>query len=433
MKNFTPKISGRQPHLQMGRLSARSTVGSVIRVLRRPSAFTLVELLVAMAIFVTLAAIAISAWRGNDQDRVSNAAAIFKNSLEGAKSRAVKSGESRGVRLTLDPNNNRIVTSLIYVDGGRYESGNLFAEYDNRGTGSYSSNPSTDPEGYDAASSGRWRVACADTDTNLWNAYLDRGLIGTGTLIEIPLGQSSWFRFTGATQIIGGIKWWVLQQGDITGQTTSTTTTMDYPEAGRDRITYGSANPGEGLSSNQSIYGLPTSTASAAIPYRMQLLPAMLAGAEPISLPPNTCIDLDGSKVPTTWRPTVAKPKYGPPSGYMDILFSPRGAIDRPLTTEGILHFRLTTIGDLLLAQGASTNLPNQYAAPIVVTDPEHGAKLVSVITQTGVTLNADIYPSLDVNPGYNNDAYNFNDSTVTSDASITNPYYYALYGKEGK
>jgi len=380
-------------------------------------AFTLVELLVAMAIFITLATLTISAWRGNDEDRVSNAAATFKNALEGAKSRALKSGENRGLRLVLAPDNNRIVTSVMYIDGGQFLTGQLVAEYDNRDADS-PFNDTVVPN-----SSGRWRVTCADADVNLWNTLALRGLIGGGTLIEIPTSSSNWMRFTGQKEQIAGRDWWILDAGGkLLGQI-SKTPDPDPPANGRNSVTFGVANAGEpGI-------GLDTSTATAPLNYRMQLMPALLAGADPITFPANTCIDLDGSKVPAGWRPTPIKPNYGPQSGYMDIIFSPRGGVNRPLTTEGVLHFRVGAISDLILAQGSSTSLPNTQAAPIVITDPEHGGKLVSIITQTGITLNADVYPSLDVNSGFNNDAYNFN----APPPSAVSPYYYVLYGKESK
>lgn len=394
------------------------------------SAFTLVELLIAMAIFVTLATIAVSAWRGTEQDRVSNAAAIFKNALEGAKSRALKSGENRGLRLIIDPNNGRAVTSLVYVDGGRFVTGKLVAEFDNRGTGTYSSNPTSDtgPPAYNPVSSGRWRVACADVDQSLWTTYQERGLIGPGTLIEIPTGQSNWMRFTGKTELdSGGNTWWVLGPGILVGEL-KVSSDSSAPANGRDNVTYGAPNPADLTGSG---LGLPTAFATEPLDYRMQLMPTILAGSEPISLPANTCIDLDGSKIPQSWRPLLPnKSYYGPESGFMDIVFSPRGGLNRPLTTEGLLHFRVGSIGDLLLAQGSGLGLPNDASQPVVLTDAEHGGKLVSIITQTGIVLNADVYPSIDSGNGPNNEAYNFNSPPS---GSVLNPYYYVLYGKESK
>src|SRR5690606_11066850 len=78
-------------------------------------AFTLVELLVAMTIFSILAVMTLSALRSNDSDRISAATGTLRNALEGARSRAIKSRQVRGLRLITDPNDSRIVTSLIYV------------------------------------------------------------------------------------------------------------------------------------------------------------------------------------------------------------------------------------------------------------------------------------------------------------------------------
>src|SRR4051812_44363010 len=71
---------------------------------RRPG-FTLVELLVAMAIIIALAAIALMVVPSAlDQDRTTDAASSVRQWLMIAKSRAARDQAPRGVRLLIAPN-----------------------------------------------------------------------------------------------------------------------------------------------------------------------------------------------------------------------------------------------------------------------------------------------------------------------------------------
>jgi prepilin-type N-terminal cleavage/methylation domain-containing protein len=82
---------------------------------RRP-AFTLVELLVAMAIFVVLATIAISAYRGvSDVDRLRNGTQQLQSMINGARSRAIKEKLPRGLRLLPSPADPTCIDRMVYI------------------------------------------------------------------------------------------------------------------------------------------------------------------------------------------------------------------------------------------------------------------------------------------------------------------------------
>jgi len=91
---------------------------------RLRAGFTLIEMLVVMAVIVTLAAIALVVVPGIlDQDRTTDAAGLTRQWLTIAKVRAGRDGLPRGVRLivALDPNNPaktdpRFVTELQYTE-----------------------------------------------------------------------------------------------------------------------------------------------------------------------------------------------------------------------------------------------------------------------------------------------------------------------------
>lgn len=389
----------------------------------RRTAFTLVELLVAMTIFVLLATITVTGFRGSDSDRVSNAAAAFKNALEGAKSRAVKSGETRGLRLILSPTNGREVTSFIYVNGGNKVTGELRFEYNNSGVGPYA---------------GKWHVQDSN-DSTYWNTLNNNTPVPIGTRFQSPKDIGTWFTIIDKVTYSGSL-WWVVAE-DVESATPDMTN-------GGSKLIPSDIND----DADPSYMGLATAVASDPVTYSIQIAPTILAGAEPIALPPNTCIDLDGSKVPNSWRPNPpGKTVYGSTTEYMDILFTPQGTVARPLTTEGILHFRIASSIDMQLWNSLreSQSWPAPFYNPLVPPNssrtkplidlhPERGAKLVSIMAQTGSLVNAEVYQSKldppneadDDNTKFIKRRYDFNDS---SDEVLPTPYRFVLYGKESK
>ena len=75
-------------------------------------------------------------------------------------------------------------------------------------------------------------------------------------------------------------------------------------------------------------------------------LPAKLLPQDPSILPESVVIDLDGSKIPSGWQlPPVAGSQY---SGYMDIVFSPRGNIVGGSAGAGVIHLYVCDSEDSL-------------------------------------------------------------------------------------
>jgi prepilin-type N-terminal cleavage/methylation domain-containing protein len=93
----------------------------------RPAGFTLVELLVAMAVMATLAAIAIAVVpSAMEQDRTTDAAATIRQHLMIAKARATRENNGRGIRFILD-SGNADPARLSGVDGAGFVYGALFS------------------------------------------------------------------------------------------------------------------------------------------------------------------------------------------------------------------------------------------------------------------------------------------------------------------
>lgn len=372
------------------------------------AAFTLVELLVAMTIFLILATLTVAAFRGNDQDRISAATATFKNALEGARSRAIKSGQIRGLRLITDPADGRIATSLVYVGAPDFGEGTVsnlawYAGEDVNGNGimdtgeDINGNGILDPSG--------WYVKSSDLLT-----LYGRGLLNVGDRIRL---SASPFDTSPNWYTIARIEY------DENGNSTFDTAEDRNNSGTQDIILAGQFQPSYWTGSTyRCAWFRPTPVT---VYYHVQGSSTVLPGAEPILMPRNTCIDLDGSYIPGSWLVYSS----GSVSGYgqaMDILFSPRGDLAGTLGAAGIIHFHICQPSDLVLARAAMPGqLPRTTATPYVVADPEHGHKGISIFTQTGAVISAEINSS---NPNST-----FNDNYV----GAATAYYYGIRGKEAK
>jgi len=395
------------------------------------SAFTLVELLVAMGIFVILASLTVGGFRSAyDSDRVGEAASTLRAGIEGARSRAIKSKEKRGLRLLLDPQDNRMVTSIVYVGEPEVVEGYLRVEYDNR------ESPEPGPAGQ------LWRVfAVPDPDApmesyQLWKPLFERGLLRLSSpqcTVEFAGKRYQLVRRSTQGSLPDDYAW-IIDSGFV-NSTPAPDESPEYVDDDDDLGGYrpNNADPQETSGSGSPI-GLPRAVVSMPMKYKLHLLPAVLEGTNPVALPRNTCIDLDGSKIPEAWRPGSTGRNYGPIAGSevlpMDILFTPRGQLDRTLVAEGFLHFRLADRNDVMAARTtspASAFLPNTGASPIVVKNPEHPGKLVSLVTRTGVLRISNVFGegSTSSPPDYNNQLFDL--------TAGERPFDYAIYGREAK
>lgn len=366
------------------------------------SAFTLVELLVVVTIFSILATLVISGFTLNDADRVGNSIATFKNAIEGARSRAVSSQSVRGLRLLTDPNNPRLVRSLVYVESPGTDDGLCDLQY--------------------LPGVRSWRVVNLDdpNTTNLnapenltnetWNDFQSRGLLQPGLRIEIPRDSGNWY-----TVRQFGID--VLDVPDVLSARPAENP-MSFDVALISGMYEPSIfDPSAGPSGNY-VAALRTR-----VPYRLELAPVVAEGATPIQLDPQTCIDLDGSRLPESWRlredtdrngvidgseTDLNDPITGTPnglfdfanrySGQMDILFGPDGTVSGDLRSSGILHFRLCYLSDAILAEPLRQRaLSFDYTAVggypnfIVPVDPEREHMALSLFPQTGAVVISEI------------------------------------------
>lgn len=330
-------------------------------------------MLVAITIFLILATIAISAFRDSDPDRAAAASQQLRSMLEGARSRAIHDGQPRGLRLLLDSNNPRTVTSLVYIGAPRlYEATANNITY----SGTY-------PTGF-------WRVAVSGNviqnliqrrllnreDVNN-NGVLDAGedLNMNGVLdddacrVEIPAFSGTWYSIAevgpGYVDLIGHY---------VSSEWSPMTSTYVARPSGQ-------------------------------VNFRIELAAPILAGSTPQPLANQMAIDLDGSKLPDRWR--TSPMMTGTFTSPLDILFTPRGDVTGLAATAGVMHFLLADVGDVSLGG------PRAQQTPIPVALLEKDERLVSLFTRTGFATTSRV-----------------NRNFL---APYTGYYDYALYGVEAK
>lgn len=284
----------------------------------RKAGFTLVELLVAIVIFVILVTLVVSAFQQSDQDRAAAGAQELRSMLEGARSRAIHDNELRGIRLVLDNNNPQTVTSLVYIGSPRRYSGTVTVRWDATNELWLAELPS---------GSTRWEnlrrrnlLPVAPNPSTQWNTLrMFLGEPGSWYVVRIPPESQ-----IGPYLDSGNLRW--------------------LPIAGH----YHVSNP-DGMGGYQNV---------ADQPYQLELAAPILPGSVPRDLPVGVAIDLPGSKLPRAWCNDNGTDPSDSPTSYwtddsfssrMDILFTPRGDVVGTAMSAGVLHFVLADIEDILL------------------------------------------------------------------------------------
>jgi len=292
--------------------------------------FTLIELLVVVSIILTLATITlVSVNFSYSRDRVRAAGRQLQSFVAGARDRAIYSKEVRGVRLILDPQNQHTAIAVQYIGAPDRWS---------EGTVRFNSKENVSiPYGL-----------------GLQNA----GLLGIGSQIEIPK-ESGVFYTVASTVILDNTLGFSVYDGSVF--------------------------------LNKSI---PSYTGQNQISsFSLQLKPTVIPGTEPVPLPTGVVIDLDGSNLPSSWRPSVIDTTAAY-SSTMDILFNPRGSMTGDVAGNGILHLLLADAGDVLRWQNnpyipgrmlTANPTPAQWSPPVV---PANLATGTPVVTRDQILLS---------------------------------------------
>jgi prepilin-type N-terminal cleavage/methylation domain-containing protein len=417
--------------------------------------FTIVELLIVVSILLLLTTFTVIAVDFTfEAERVSSAARQVQSMLSGARDRAIRARKAIGVRLVVDqdPDNGRTVSSMIYVgETEHYSLGHITLKR-------------LDLNDDGVVDGGDTRILIVEGDEQTrWEKLRLRGLLGVyedrnGNDILDPgedaNGNGVLDRETPRIKIPGDKNGtWYQVRTDLLGNTL-------YPPGAVRRSLFlvrefrdpGTTSPTDVIAFEGSGYST----------YQLELPPRVLSDADPVLLPEGVVIDLDGSSIPTGWRPAAGGHAI-PCSSRMDLMFSPRGTIVGTPAGLGMLHFYICRRSDIQLVADAGRAPVNGTAQPIVpgpaMIEDKNGngtrdagepdlngnglldevtigdRSLVSVFTSTGKVASYPINPrdGEDLNgngvldPG---EDFNNNGTLELANGALDDPFLYAELGE---
>lgn len=360
------------------------------------SGFSLVELLVSITIFIILATLAISAFRGSKHDKVASGARQLGAVFHGAHSRAGKSMEPRGIRLLRDKQDYTLVSGTQYIGQAQMYDGTLRVQID---------------------ASGGVQLKCFQTGE--WARLRDEGLFKPGARVRIPVDESG--------------RWYTVSSQSFD------------PDNNKMRIVglidnaywNPSANSGSGAYQfePQTIADSaePTRSNTIPIPYLLRLAAQELPETEPTNLPPGIVIDLPASKIPKSWQSYEDTNLNGElDSGEdangngilddvsLDIVVAPNGTLTGSLAGSGPIFLYVCSREDVDRTRAmAGYNTPvgsncipgdfgNSPSAPYGPDFPSSERKLVCIIPQTGLVYMAEVDGRDDNLDGWADEPFSF-------------------------
>ena len=351
--------------------------------------FTLLELLIAVSIMLILLAITATAIRvNNDADRVRGGGRTLQSYLLGAKDRAIYAKAPRGVRLLRDPNNQRTVSSFVYIEPTPAE--NYTVDVIPFNTGSP----------WDSLMNPMRRVRLNingnfnGRDAGDWRLLVTRGMLTAGLRVRIPANDRG--------------TWYVIQSVDTSGSNQDIVLTTEIRN--------------------------PNSTGTLRETAQIELPPSVVQNAEAVQLPRGVVIDLDHAGY---WQPSPSPTLFTPKfpvtwvdsalnyTQRMDIMFSPRGAVMGQAAGAGVIQLYLTeqAAADLRLDPGFKANPTGAALLPAGIdeTTAIPDKVLVTIFTRTG---------NVSVTPVLTTDNRNNYTGAATPDGYADDPFYFSERGE---
>ncbi len=371
--------------------------------------FSLVELLVSITIFIILATLSLSAFRDSKHDKVAAGSRQIMAFLGGARSRAGKTNEPRGIRLLQDRQDYTLITSLQYVGQSQLYDGYARVQINSAGN-----------------------VQLKTTLANEWRDLRNEGLLKPGSQIYLRTFNPTDINPMAANST-GGRWYTIATQGFLAS--------APYDKMQIVGLVDG-AQWGSGVYQSYP-YPIAADTAAAeagfsntrAIPYLLRLAPQELPETEAVKLPSGMVVDLNSSRIPPSWQAFEdwnlngildgTEDTNGPSTrnGYgngilddvkFDIPVSPSGTVTGPLNGSGPIYLYLCHRDDV----DRTRALPG-YTAGLIPGDFENGSvapygpdhpsserTIVCIIPQTGLVYKALVNGVDANNDGWADDPY---------------------------
>ena len=355
------------------------------------SGFTLIELLVVVTIILILMTFTVAAVNFSlESEKVSSSARQVQSYLEGARDRAIRAKEPRGVRFYLDTTSlpgspDPVVQDMVYIRPAETWTEGLVRVARSSATG----NPVPN--------------IISGSYSTFWEALRQRNLLIPGIRMRIPNDRTgAWYTITALLPLgtSGGSN-----SGDVSDQFPfRVQITPPFRDSGVDRST-------DGSNTNTPVFT-----------YALELPPVVLPN-QPSILADGTSIDLLGSQVPLS--NALASVSAG---GYFDIMFTSRGTVMGTGASSGLLHLYVSDLAgsqlyrDFIVEQDAVLGglFPRDVPADELEflngeVLPLGERRVVTIFTQTGAISTHPIAPD-----------------DVDGDGNADDPFFYAESAEVG-
>lgn len=301
----------------------------------RRSAFTLVEILVVIAILVAVTTMVIVAFKPGSGDTMRNAGRIAQSAILGAKDRALHAKARRGFRVIRDPNDATIGTGFLYVQPLDFQTYPLQSIQLERQT---VGGPVEIVHGFMNSP-----PPLPNVDWPTIQPYFSMP-----PRIRIPAGSGQWYTF-----VMLNAAPYAQTSTDVYLRLTTPFIDQGVPGAivSHDRMT--------------------STFCSADIELGTEILP----NSQPIPLPSGIVIDLPRSS----------------PSAQVDVMYTPRGSLYGGVAGQGLLHYLLRDVRDVTEGVDPTNVTPGvaHRENMIVTVNPQTGHCQSYPIDQTDLIDNA--------------------------------------------
>jgi prepilin-type N-terminal cleavage/methylation domain-containing protein len=319
-----------------------------VTALARRGAFTLVEMLVVVAIVLTLTTLVVVVFQTNrGSDRMRSAARIAQSTVMGARERAQLARLRRGVRFIRDASDSSLVVGLAYIQP--LQPNPTYGLHPNSDEVTLERQDSEAP--FQVADSARvYRVRGMGSGID-WVRLKDEGYLANPPRVRIPATTGRWF----------GIQSLYVNPSNSNEQLLELAT--DFPD-----FDAGFEFP--------SVLAIPKTSSKATC--ELELGSGLLPHHAPLQFPASVVIDLDLSspQIVSLWPAPVE----------IDIYFAPNGRVVDAAAVQGPLYFVLNDREDALVGRNP-------------IAPDNKGEKLIlAVFPQTGLVQTFPIDPTDVVN-----------------------------------